>query len=186
VSKLSLKIASAGALLSALAFAAPAHAIPTITCTPATTPNSCTFGNPTAADGANPFTDVYTFTVAYARRVSGTIGSAISGPGTNVNFGTNGVRFFGPGIGAAGEIWSPGVGSGDPELRTITDYVIGAGTYTLSVRGTSQANGAYAGSLTFGGVPEPTTWALMILGFGLVGGALRRRKAVVATRVSFA
>jgi hypothetical protein len=30
------------------------------------------------------------------------------------------------------------------------------------------------------GVPEPATWALMILGFGAAGSALRRRKAVVA------
>ena len=29
-------------------------------------------------------------------------------------------------------------------------------------------------------VPEPASWALMIAGFGLVGGALRRRTAVAA------
>ena len=34
-------------------------------------------------------------------------------------------------------------------------------------------------------VPEPATWALMILGFGAVGGAMRRRHAVKA-KVSFA
>lgn len=28
-----------------------------------------------------------------------------------------------------------------------------------------------------GGVPEPATWALMILGFGFIGGSLRRRSA---------
>lgn len=33
---------------------------------------------------------------------------------------------------------------------------------------------------TGGGVPEPTTWALMIGGFGVVGAALRRRRAAVA------
>jgi len=32
-------------------------------------------------------------------------------------------------------------------------------------------------------VPEPVTWAMMVLGFGVVGGAMRRRKAVV--RVSY-
>jgi hypothetical protein len=32
-----------------------------------------------------------------------------------------------------------------------------------------------------GAVPEPATWAMMLFGFGLVGGAMRRR---VATRVS--
>lgn len=30
------------------------------------------------------------------------------------------------------------------------------------------------------GVPEPATWALMILGFGAIGGAMRRRQSVVA------
>ena len=36
--------------------------------------------------------------------------------------------------------------------------------------------------ITPGAVPEPATWAMMIAGFGLVGGALRRR----ATQVRFA
>jgi hypothetical protein len=30
------------------------------------------------------------------------------------------------------------------------------------------------------GVPEPATWAMMIAGFGMAGGALRRRRALVA------
>jgi hypothetical protein len=37
-----------------------------------------------------------------------------------------------------------------------------------------------------GGVPEPATWAFMILGFGVIGGALRRRKANVTTSVRYA
>jgi len=31
-----------------------------------------------------------------------------------------------------------------------------------------------------GGIPEPATWAMMIAGFGLVGAAVRRRKATVS------
>jgi len=31
-----------------------------------------------------------------------------------------------------------------------------------------------------GGVPEPTTWAMMILGFGVVGASMRRKKARVS------
>ncbi len=35
-----------------------------------------------------------------------------------------------------------------------------------------------------GAVPEPATWAMMIGGFGMVGGAMRRRR--VSTKVSYA
>lgn len=35
-------------------------------------------------------------------------------------------------------------------------------------------------------VPEPATWAMMLVGFGSVGAAMRRRKSKVATSVSYA
>lgn len=38
-------------------------------------------------------------------------------------------------------------------------------------------NGSFGASLA-GAVPEPGTWALLILGFGAVGGAMRRRQQV--------
>ena len=43
---------------------------------------------------------------------------------------------------------------------------------------------SFTGTLA-GAVPEPATWTLMILGFGAVGGAMRRRIATTA-RVRFA
>ncbi|MDX2209014.1 MAG: PEPxxWA-CTERM sorting domain-containing protein [Sphingopyxis sp.] len=33
-------------------------------------------------------------------------------------------------------------------------------------------------SLNIGAVPEPATWAMMIMGFGLIGGTMRSRKSV--------
>jgi hypothetical protein len=36
------------------------------------------------------------------------------------------------------------------------------------------------GVLTIGAVPEPESWAMLIAGFGLVGGMARRRRAIVA------
>lgn len=45
--------------------------------------------------------------------------------------------------------------------------------------GNIQANLGGGGGGT-GGVPEPASWALMILGFGGVGAVVRRRRAVVA------
>lgn len=38
--------------------------------------------------------------------------------------------------------------------------------------------GAFSVSAAAAAVPEPSTWAMMILGFGVVGGALRRRQQV--------
>ncbi|MEO9470373.1 PEPxxWA-CTERM sorting domain-containing protein [Parasphingorhabdus sp.] len=35
-------------------------------------------------------------------------------------------------------------------------------------------------------VPEPATWAMMILGFGLVGGAMRRRKTLTTAQPALA
>ncbi|WP_375290854.1 PEPxxWA-CTERM sorting domain-containing protein [Qipengyuania sp.] len=43
-------------------------------------------------------------------------------------------------------------------------------------------NYGYAAALGTGAVPEPGTWALFILGFGLVGAAMRRRR----TRLAYA
>lgn len=39
---------------------------------------------------------------------------------------------------------------------------------------------AIGGLSVSGAVPEPATWAMMILGFGAVGGAMRRRQSVAA------
>lgn len=38
----------------------------------------------------------------------------------------------------------------------------------------------YVDTRPVGGVPEPAAWALMILGFGMAGGAVRRRRAALA------
>jgi PEP-CTERM motif len=49
------------------------------------------------------------------------------------------------------------------------------GDYSLDISG--------AGDVVIGGagaVPEPTTWAMIIAGFGIVGGALRRRRRTLA------
>ena len=61
------------------------------------------------------------------------------------------------------------------------------GAQTLTINGTlsrSPGGNAFArigGQLTLTGavVPEPATWALFILGFGAIGGALRRRGGAV-------
>ena len=50
--------------------------------------------------------------------------------------------------------------------------------------GICDANFRFTTTAAIGAVPEPATWAMMIMGFGLIGGALRARRH--KTRVAFA
>jgi len=65
--------------------------------------------------------------------------------------------------------------------------ITGGQLNTIVVTGTSRGNGSYGGNLTFtpaAAVPEPATWAMMILGFGFVGFMMRssrqKTSAVIA------
>jgi hypothetical protein len=54
---------------------------------------------------------------------------------------------------------------------------LGIGSYELTFSGLSPKGGAESGNFTFQlAVPEPATWALMLLGFGGIGLAMRRRR----------
>ena len=44
----------------------------------------------------------------------------------------------------------------------------------------AQSGWTFVSEVTFGAVPEPASWAMMITGFGLVGATMRRRRAVIA------
>jgi hypothetical protein len=61
------------------------------------------------------------------------------------------------------------------------------GVLSIDLRGTDFSQGAnlnFALTSVRGAVPEPATWAMMLIGFGAVGAAVRRRN--VKTTVSFA
>ena len=65
----------------------------------------------------------------------------------------------------------------------ISDLTLGAGQYTINLAGTAKPDAAWQGTLKFnlaGGVPEPATWGMMLLGFGLMGSSMRRRRARTA------
>lgn len=78
---------------------------------------------------------------------------------------------------------------GDTKYFRTTNVALGAGQYTLTLQGlvdNPQAPGVLAGTVSIrqlvSGAPEPATWAMMLLGFGMVGFSLRRRQA---TRVRY-
>ena len=65
---------------------------------------------------------------------------------------------------------------------TFAGYQASAGEYFTSVNysggGATGATDIQLGSA--GAVPEPATWAMMIIGFGAAGSMIRRRKVVIA------
>ena len=108
-------------------------------------------------------------------RVSLTISTILSGSAspnpTNIDFGTvlfNSVAFA----------LSP---TGDAEFGSLLNQMLVAGgTNTISVAGTTGGNASYRGTLSFSNVaavPEPGTWALMLVGFGAIGFSMRRRRS---------
>ena len=73
-----------------------------------------------------------------------------------------------------------GTGTGDGSTDWSQQYLqfslASAGVLRFEAIGTSESLGGYVDSIALSNaVPEPATWAMMIGGFGLVGGAMRRR-----------
>lgn len=60
---------------------------------------------------------------------------------------------------------------------TVRLSAIANSTITFSALGNSDSFGGYIDDVALAAVPEPSTWAAMILGIGAVGGTLRRRQA---------
>lgn len=90
------------------------------------------------------------------------------------------------GSGSTFTIAAPGTGS----AITVQLANLAGGPQTLTLTGTFNPNGLPPGgnrfariggslNLTSGVVPEPTTWALFILGFGGIGATMRRRNSQV-------
>ena len=70
------------------------------------------------------------------------------------------------------------------EAYQLNPVTINPGLHTIFANGQlAGATGSYAGTINVQAapnVPEPATWALMMLGFGAVGWQLRRRRPVLA------
>lgn len=167
-------LAATGAL--ALSFSANANAALVLTINGA----SGGFGNTnvTCPVGPKPcaFNNGFIFSKPTGYQLVGaTISSILTGSNaaTNIDFTSvtlNGIAFA---IGSTGAV----------EFRSISNQLL-QNTNSIWVTGLSGGNASYQGTLSFAAVPEPSTWLMMILGVGLTGFALRRRRQNVT--VSYA
>ncbi|MES2904417.1 MAG: FxDxF family PEP-CTERM protein [Pseudomonadota bacterium] len=124
----------------------------------------------------NPFSETLNFTTTSSGLLSIFVGSTATTESNDTDF----LSVFLSGTGLVGNVLIPQL-SGDPtEIRSLAGLGIGAGNFTLTVQGTpGTENGSFGGSVAFvaqSAVPEPSTWAMMLFGFGAMGVAIRRRK----------
>lgn len=122
----------------------------------------------------------YTLTFSYSHNLFG------GDPSASADFGLyDGV--FGSLLAPFGSFSHNSGTSTNLDWQNFTFSFVAASAQTTLAFGNS-AGGNNAGvlldNIAVNAVPEPAAWALMIMGFGLVGGAVRRRKPNV--RVSFA
>ena len=72
------------------------------------------------------------------------------------------------------------IATGVQEFRNILNQnLVPGGNNILAINGTSGANSAFSGNLSFSSVaavPEPTTWMLMLFGMAGIGFSMRRKK----------
>lgn len=98
------------------------------------------------------------------------------------------VRVYGSGLDTvlfAADVVTVGDGGFTPWARFTSD-LLGPGEYVFEagVRNLDDADPAYSSKLLIDNVaiavPEPAAWAMMLVGFGGLGAALRRRRAILA------
>ncbi|MCA1652700.1 MAG: PEPxxWA-CTERM sorting domain-containing protein [Sphingomicrobium sp.] len=193
--KLTTKLLAASALLSCVGFAAPASAailldqVNVAAQTNTATTLNFTAGSPTttlsfagfnvpsfitltniglfaSGSGTNLLTNAFSFTAA----PSGSLASQFS-DGTSV-----GALSFGGVSTGSYDIFSQSVGTTSGANYTLS--------FNLSSNGSPNGLRISASDALDGAVPEPATWAMMLIGFGAVGFAMRRQK--VTAKISYA
>lgn len=132
------------------------------------------FGRTLAPAGG--FTGTFDFTNNLGGIYSILVGS--STPGTTISSASL--------VGIAGTAANLSV-TGSSNVLSLLSGALGPGSYRFTFAGAAPAGGAaLSGNLTFAAapVPEPGTWALMLLGFGALGLMVRYRRREILDQLA--
>ena len=128
-----------------------------------------------AHSGAQAVDDTYVFTIPQNGFGSGNFSTSFtvkSNKFTLTNILFNGTSYFSQvTVGPHG--WSLSIDDPLPITANIQN--------SLEIIGSVKGINGYSGNLTFAAVPEASSWAMLVLGFGLLGVTMRsRRRAAVS------
>ena len=122
------------------------------------------------------FTDTLAFTLTDAGDFSASLTSAATRLGKSGDLDFKSVVLTGLGGPYNFTIKNNDSTDGLTDSAVFTGF-LEAGSYLLTIKGTSFGNAQFGGNTTVtGSVPEAATWLSMLLGFGLVGAAARKRR----------
>jgi hypothetical protein len=186
-----LAVAGAVALATGATSANAATTVTSTTPSPAilTPPASAAFSS-VISSGPGTFSDSFTFTIAGQ---PGVLDSQIS---TLLLNGSQNINFTSLALDGMVTTIVGGVGTGGVFVKTSTDpnpetwailnpIFLATGTHTINVMGNLLGpNGSYGGTINVQPVPEPATWGMMLLGFGAMGLAIRRRRKPVLAQLA--
>jgi hypothetical protein len=173
-----LALGSTAANASALVLS-PGVAAPGPNLTP---PVSGTFGNSFNPATPGMFTDVFNFNLTGASLANGSLISISLNGGNNIDFNPATCPTCAVLLDSTAFTL---VSSGGFDVFTLspTNLALGPHAFTITGNITSGPTAAYTGTFNLNlPVPEASTWAMMLLGFGAIGLTMRgrRRKTVFA------
>ncbi|HEV2594567.1 MAG TPA: FxDxF family PEP-CTERM protein [Sphingomicrobium sp.] len=167
---------------AALASASVTNAASVITApTPSTlTPPASALFGANVTGGPTSFNDMFNFTIAGSPGVTDAqVSTLLLNGSQNINFtsilldGT--YAFTKTSTDPAPETWA-----------LLNPVLLGIGNHTIAVAGNlAGPNGSYSGTINVQApVPEAQTWMMMLLGFGAMGLAIRRRRRPVLAQIA--
>lgn len=166
-------MALAGGATSANAASVVTGVLPSSVLTP---PDSALFGAKITG-GAQSFDDTFTFNIIGGGVADAQVTTLLLNGAQNINFTSIMVD----------SLYAFVKTSTDPNPETwmLEPVLLADGAHSIRVMGNLLGqNGTYSGTINVAAVPEPATWAMMLIGFGGIGFAMRRRKQPVLAQVA--